>query len=348
LPDTFGAGRRSVEPRDRGPAAPIPYGNRDSASAALPRAAAGLSFRMRVIPPHHPAVTPTVVPALASIRNTLGEGALWHARTGRLYWVDIAGHKVHAYEPATGRTLTALVGESVGTVVPTRRREVLVALQRRFAFLDLVEARLTPFPVEPLLPEPHRFNDGKCDSAGRLWVGSMDAGAATGEGVLWRLGTDLHAEPRRHGYSIPNGIAWSLDGRTLYHVDSPTRRVESFAFDPVDGALSAPQTLREFTEADGVPDGMTIDAMGHLWIALWGGSRVVCLDSTTGVTRAEIALPVSQPSSCAFGGPSLDTLYITTARIDLGAAELASQPLAGAVFEVLPGAVGVPANEFGG
>lgn len=113
-------------------------------------------------------MTPSVVAPLANLRNTLGEGALWHAPPGRLYWVDIAGHTVHAFEPATGRTLTALVGEFVGTVVPTRRSEVLVALHRRFAFLDLAGGRLPPSPPSRSCPANHRFNDGKCDNVGRL------------------------------------------------------------------------------------------------------------------------------------------------------------------------------------
>ncbi len=303
---------------------------------------------MHDTPAPQPVAAPVVVPALANLRNLLGEGPIWHGRAGRLYWVDITGHTVHAYEPATGRTLAALVGEPVGMIVPTRRHEVLVALQRRFAFLDLRHARITPFPVEPLLPAHHRFNDGKCDSAGRLWVGSMDEGGAPGEGVLWRLGTDLQARPWRQGLAIPNGIAWSLDGRVLYHADSPTGRVEAFDFDPVDGALTAQRTLREFAPGGGVPDGMTIDAAGHLWIALWGGGKVVCIDSADGHTRAEVVLPVSNPTACAFGGPSLDTLFVTSARIGLTAAELVAQPLAGAVFELRPGVAGRPAHEFGG
>lgn len=293
-------------------------------------------------------MTPTVVPPLANLRNQLGEGALWHARTGRLYWVDIAGHTVHAYEPATGRTLTALVGESVGTVVPTRRTEVLIALQRRFAFLDLAQGRLTPFPAEPLLPSNHRFNDGKCDADGRLWVGSMATTATPGDGVLWCLRPELQAAPQRHNLTIPNGITWSRDGRTVYHIDSVARRIDSFAFDPVGGTLSAPRTLREFTVADGCPDGMTIDAEGHLWVAIWDGWRVVRIDSATGETRDAIPLPVQRPTSCAFGGPTLETLYITTARIELDSADLERQPLAGAVFEMKPGVTGVPAHEFAG
>lgn len=280
--------------------------------------------------------------------NRLGEGAIWHARSARLLWVDIDGHSVHGYEPDTGRTLTALVGESAGTVVPTRRREVLVALQRGFAFLDLTGARLTPFPVEPLLPATHRFNDGKCDSAGRLWVGSMSATAEPGVGALWCLHPELRAESRRAGLTIPNGITWSRDGRTLYHIDSPTRRVEAFDFDPFSGSIVSPRLVRKFTAADGYPDGMTLDAEGQLWVALWDGWRVVRLDAATGATLAEIELPVQRPTSCAFGGPALDTLYITSARIDLSEAELARQPLAGSVFVAQPGVVGLPANEFAG
>ncbi len=293
-------------------------------------------------------MTSSVVTPLPNLRNRLGEGAIWHARTGRLYWVDIAGHAVHGYEPATGRTLTALVGESVGTVVPTRRSEVLVALQRGFAFVDLAHARLTAFPVEPLLPADHRFNDGKCDSLGRLWVGSMACNATPGDGVLWCLQPELRAEPRRRNLTIPNGIVWSRDNRTLHHIDSLARRVESFDFSPIDGALTHQRTLREFAVADGCPDGMTIDAEGHLWIALWDGGRVLRIDAATGATLAEIRLPVQRPTSCAFGGPALDTLYITSASIGLSAAELANQPLAGALFAVNPGVAGLPANEFAG
>lgn len=290
----------------------------------------------------------TVVAPLANLRNTLGEGALWHARTGRLYWVDIAGHTVHAFEPAAGRTLTALVGEFVGTVVPTRRNEVLVALQRRFAFLDLAGGRLTPFPAESLLPANHRFNDGKCDNAGRLWVGSMALDATPGDGQLWCLQPDLRPRSTRRELTIPNGIAWSLDGRTVFHIDSIARRLDAFTFDPVDGALSAPRTLREFTIADGCPDGMTIDAEGHLWVAIWDGWRVVRLDSVTGATLDAIPLPVQRPTSCAFGGPDLGTLYITSAHLGLSPAERAAQPFAGAVFETRPGVTGISAHEFAG
>lgn len=278
----------------------------------------------------------------------LGEGAIWHARAQRLYWVDIAGHAAHAFEPASDRLLTAPLGQSAGTIVPTGRAEVLIALQRGFAFLDFAHGRLTPFPVEPLLPADHRFNDGKCDASGRLWVGSMAQDATPEAGRLWCLHPTLRAESRRERLTIPNGIAWSRDGCTCYHIDSPTRRVQAFTFDPVDGGLSAGRTLREFTPAEGYPDGMTIDAQGHLWIALWDGWKVVRIDAATGATLAEIKLPVQRPTACAFGGPKLDTLYITSARIDLTESELAEQSLAGHVFVAHPGTTGVPAHEFAG
>jgi sugar lactone lactonase YvrE len=131
---------------------------------------------------------------LPTLRNQLGEGVIWHARTGQLYWVDIAGHTVHSYEPASGRTRTALVGESVGTVVPTRRAEVLIARQRDFAFLDLDHGRIAPFPPSRSCPD-QRFNDGKCDADGRLWVGSMDCTVTPGDGRLWCLEPSLRADP---------------------------------------------------------------------------------------------------------------------------------------------------------
>lgn len=280
--------------------------------------------------------------------QTLGEGTIWHPRAQRLYWVDIAGHAAHAFEPATGRLLTALVGESIGTIVPTGRAEVLIAMERRFAFLDFAHGRITPFPALPLLPAGHRFNDGKCDAAGRFWVGSMAADDSPGVGKLWCLQPTLRPEVQREGLTIPNGIAWSRDGCTCYHIDSPTRRVEAFAVDPVDGTLSASRVLREFTPAEGYPDGMTLDAAGHLWIALWDGWSVVRIDAVTGATLATLKVPVQRPSSCAFGGPKLDTLYITSARIGLSDAELAEQTLAGHVFVAHPGVTGLPAFEFAG
>jgi len=285
---------------------------------------------------------------LLDSRNRLGESALWHARTSRLYWVDIAGHQVHAYEPATGRSLAALVGQSVGAVVPTRRGEVLVALERQFAFLDLAGGRLTPFPVEPLEPVGVRFNDGKCDPAGRFWIGSTSTGNAGGVGRLHCLFPDLHVEARLSGLTISNGLAWSRDGRTLFHIDTPTGRVDAFDFDPAAGTIANRRTLRQFAPGGGDPDGMTIDADGHLWVALWDGWRVERIDSNTGATIAEVKLPVQRVTSCAFGGPALDTLFITTARIGLDETQLAAQPGAGAVFAAQPGVRGVEAFEFAG
>jgi sugar lactone lactonase YvrE len=283
-----------------------------------------------------------------NLRNELGEGALWHARAGRLYWVDIAGQKLHGFDPATGRTLTALVGQSVGTVVPTRRPEVLVALQRQFAFVDLAGGRITPFPVEPVEPEGVRFNDGKCDPAGRFWIGSTALDHAPGAGRLHCLHADLRIETKLSGLTIANGLAWSHDGRTMYFIDSPSGAVDAFDYDVATGLIAFRRAIRRFAPTEGMPDGMTMDAEGHLWVALWGGNRVVRVDSATGATLAEVAVPTQQVTSCAFGGPDLGTLYITTARIGLSEAQLASQPLAGGLFAARPGVHGVEAFEFAG
>jgi sugar lactone lactonase YvrE len=282
------------------------------------------------------------------IRCELGEGALWHRPVGRLYWVDIAGQKAHAYEPATGRTLTALVGQSVGTVVPTRRREVLIALQRQFALLDFERGRLTPFPAEPIEPATMRFNDGKCDPAGRFWVGSMALDETPGQGRLHCLYPDLHVETKLSGLTISNGLAWSADARTLYFIDSPTQTIDAFDFDSAAGTLTNRRVLRRFEAGGGTPDGMTIDANGRLWVALWDGGRVVQIDPANGATLAEVMVPARRVTSCAFGGPKLDTLYITTARVGLTDAQLASEPLSGGLFAASPGVSGVNAFEFAG
>ena len=278
---------------------------------------------------------------LLDVRAELGEGALWHAPAGRLYWVDIVGKTVHAHEPATDRTLTALGGGLVGAVVPTRRREVLIALQQRFAFLDLAGGRMTPFPFEPIEPASGRFNDGKCDPAGRFWVGSMALDETPGAGRMHCLHADLHVETKFAGLTIPNGLAWSADARTMFFVDSGSATLDAYDFDLPAGSAARRGTIRCFTPDEGVPDGMTIDAEGDLWIAFWDGWCVRRIDSASGATLAEVKLPVQRVTSCAFGGPALDTLYITTAHDRLSEAQLAAQPLAGGLLVARPSVRGV-------
>lgn len=295
-----------------------------------------------------PAAMPHTADLLLDNRLLLGEGPVWHARTGRLFWVDIKGRAVHSLDPATNRAASVAVPEDVGTVVPTHGTKLLVALRRRLALLDFATGRLATFPAVPLEPEGNRFNDGKCDAAGRFWVGSMDDAEKEVRGRLYRMDADLHVRPQLDGVFISNGLAWSADARTMYYIDSPTQRVDAFDFDQAAGTLSNRRTLRQFAPGDGFPDGQTIDAEGFLWVGMWDGWAVHRLDPRTGATVDTIKLPVARVTSCAFGGPQLDTLYITTARIGLTAEQQAAQPHAGSLFTAKPGVRGIAAAEFVG
>lgn len=278
--------------------------------------------------------------------STLGEGSLWDATSRCLYWVDIAEHRVFIFDPATGINREHVVGEPVGTVVPAQDGKLVLALRHRIVSLDVATGTLTD--VASLEPrDGMRFNDGKCDPAGRLWVGTMVERGEPGTASLYCLHQDLRLEARLGGLSISNGLAWDRAGTQLYYIDTPTRRVDRFDYAVASGALSNRRTVLELPEGRGFPDGMTIDEEDYLWVALWGGGAVVRIHPETGRIVAEVAFPVTNVTSCAFGGPELETLYVTTARAGRSADALQSEPLAGSLFAVNVGVRGVPARRFG-
>ena len=279
----------------------------------------------------------------------LGEGPIWDARAGVLYWVDISGCKVHIFDPATGADRAIDVGQSVGTVVPRRSGGVMVALRDGFAALDLHSGALTMIAdPEAHLPD-NRFNDGKCDPAGRFWAGTMrQAEDQKGAGSLYRLDSDLSVHRMWGDITVANGIAWSLDARTMYYIDTPTMAVVAFDYSLETGDIANPRPVVHTPNGPGFPDGMTIDAEGMLWVAYWDGWRVVRWDPGTGEALAVIELPVARVTAPWFGGPNLDELYITSARIGLGDEALANQPHAGSVFVATPGVRGLAAYEFAG
>jgi sugar lactone lactonase YvrE len=257
--------------------------------------------------------------------------------------------RVHEFQPGTGHKHTFEVGQFVGTVVPRADGDLMLAVQNGFASLDLATGRLEiVHDPEADLPG-NRFNDGKCDPAGRFWAGTMAMeGNNAGRGSLYVLEAGGKARKALAGVSISNGIVWSLDNTTMYYIDTPTQRVDAFDYDLDSGAIGNRRTAITIPVADGAPDGMTIDAEGMLWVAHWGGWRVTRWDPQTGAQLQTLKLPVSQVTSCAFGGPDLDELYITSARIGLDKTELARQPLAGALFRARLGVTGILAHTFAG
>ena len=283
---------------------------------------------------------------VSNTRAILGEGPVWH--DGKLLWVDIEGCKAFSHDPATGIDHAIELPERIGCIWPSSTKgKLLCGLQSGLAFLDPATGELDPVAdPESDLPRT-RFNDGKCDPRGRFWAGTMDMEETAALGSLYMLDEQQNVTRQWQGVTVSNGLAWDPDGQTVYYIDSPTREVAAFDYDPATGAMSNRRIAIPIPEGEGFPDGMTIDTEGKLWIALWQGWGVVRYDPKTGERLSKIELPVEKVTSCTFGGPGCDELYITTARIHLDDRALASQPLAGALFKIDPGAKGLPTVPFG-
>jgi sugar lactone lactonase YvrE len=276
----------------------------------------------------------------------LGEGALWDHRRKRLLFVDIEKHLLYLYDPVADKLRSIETGQRIGTVVPKQDGRLLVALEKSVAVLDLdTETAETVLEVEPDLPH-NRFNDGKCDPAGRFWVGTMAMDMKEGNAGLYRIDPDYKIKRMLPGVSISNGIAWSRDHTRLYYIDTPSRKVDCFDYDHHTGDISQRRTIIEVPEAMGYPDGMTIDTEGCLWIAMFGGAAVTCWSPEERRLIASHPIPANNVTSCTFGGEALDELYITTARIQMTAEDSSKYPQAGGVFRFKPGVRGLPCYEF--
>ena len=277
----------------------------------------------------------------------LGEGPVWDPIASCLYFVDILRDSVRRFDPATQASRTYYVNQPVGAVAPTERGDLVIAVRDGFARLDPWRGDVTSIaPVEADRPD-QRMNDGKCDPAGRFWAGTMALDERPGAGALYRLDIDGRAHQILAGVTTSNGLDWSDDGRVMYYVDSPTRAVDLFDFDVPTGAVANRRTLVRVPREQGVPDGLTLDAEGCVWVALWGGGAVHRY-APDGSLDAIVRVPTTYPTSCTFGGPDLRDLYITTARIKLSERERAEQPLAGGLFRCRPGVQGRVANRFKG
>ncbi|GAB3317203.1 SMP-30/gluconolactonase/LRE family protein [Hymenobacter humi] len=276
---------------------------------------------------------------------TLGEGPLWNPETRQLYWVDIEGRAFHTFDPAAGADEAFATDARVGTVVPMHNGDVLLALQTGIHRLSPATGQLTSL-VNPLTDPSVRFNDGKCDPAGRFWVGTCNMELKPHTGALYRFDPDGSLHEMLRGVTTSNGMAWSLDRTTMYYIDTHTFRVQAFDYDDATGDIENPRDIVRIPEVVGYPDGMTIDAEGMLWVALWGAGAVHRYAPTTGELLQAVAVPAPFTSSCAFGGPELKTLYITTARRGLSEQQLQEFPLSGDLFAVEPGVRGVPAYFF--
>ncbi len=277
-------------------------------------------------------------------RDILGESPVWDDRAQCLYWVDIRRPALQRYVPDTGRIDSWDMPDLVGSIALTEEGRLLVALPQFIGLFDTTTGSLESFARPPNRVPGHRFNDGRCDRQGRFWVGSMHNLTRAPEGVLYKLEGPGGLEPVRGGICIPNSLAFSPDGRTMYFADSLRYTLFAYDYDPATGQMGE-QRVFATTTAPCIPDGSTIDAEGCVWNAQFDGGRIVRY-TPEGVIDRVIELPVERPTCCAFGGRNLDTLYVTTASQKMSPEELDAQPLAGALLAFDVGVRGLPEPRF--
>lgn len=266
----------------------------------------------------------------------LSEGPRWHDERQELLWVDILGQRLHrgtvAADGSLDAVVTIAVDRHVGAVAPAVGGGYVLAAGQGFLYVDH-DGSVRELAQPAAGHTEVRMNDGACDPQGRFWAGTMAYDESPGAGALYRLELDGSCTTVLTGLTISNGIGWSPDAGMMYLSDSGTGCVEAFRFDGASGAISDRRTLIRIDQPGVVPDGLTIDAEGGIWVALWGGSAVERY-SPDGSLLATIRLPVERPTSCAFGGPDRDTLFVTTARAGLDDAAREGQPYAGRVLSI--------------
>jgi sugar lactone lactonase YvrE len=277
----------------------------------------------------------------------LGEAPSWDAESRLLLWVDITGGLVHRFDPGTERDEVFEAGQPVGAAVPTSSGRIALAATSGFLLLDPATGSLERVAdVEAEVPGT-MMNDGKCDPAGNFWAGTKDIQGRRPLGSLYRLDADHHLSKVLTDVTISNGLGWSPDRRTMYYIDSTTYRIDAFDYDVTSGAVSNRRPHVEIPRSWGLPDGMTVDEEGFLWVAFWGGSAVRRL-TPDGRGVFTVEMPVSLVTSCAFGGDDLSDLYVTSARNSLSGEQLMEQPFAGGLFRSRPGVRGLASHTFAG
>lgn len=276
--------------------------------------------------------------------DILGECPLWNESEQALYWVDIRRPALRRLVHTSGRIDSWSMPALVGSIALADDGRLLVALADELALFDTSTGAMETIANPPARIADHRFNDGRCDRQGRFWAGTMNNITRAAEGVLYRLDRARGLVGVMSGISIPNSLAWSPDGRTMYFADSLRYAIFAHDFDIASGQMGPPRVFAT-TQAPAFPDGSAIDAAGYLWNAEFNGARVVRYAPDGHVDRV-IGLPVQRPTCCAFGGPDLDVLYVTTTSQNMTPAELEAQPLAGALLALDAGTRGLPEPRF--
>lgn len=288
------------------------------------------------------------VQCVAETRSLLGEGPTWSPRDGVLYWVDILTPSVHCFDSVQRTDREVKLGSMVSVAIPKATGGLLVATPTGLMTLDMESKTLSAF-CHPESERPgNRYNDGKCDRMGRLWIGTLDMGTAANRGNLFRVDADGSWRKMDSGITVSNGLGWSPDNRRMYFTDTVRRTIYVYDFDLYPGTIRNRRPFIMLDANDGTPDGLTVDEEGCLWVAVWDAWRVSRY-APDGRELMRIRMPVPRPTSCCFGGPNLDTLYVTSASVRLGEQTLASAPQSGSLFAIrVPGVRGLPETTFAG
>lgn len=277
---------------------------------------------------------------IGEFRSTWGEGPIWSG--GRLLYVDIESHKVISFDPESGEERIWEVGQRVGTVVPRKGGGLVIAGDHGFAFLDEVSGEVTKIADPEPGKENNRFNDGKCSPDGHLFAGTISLVKKEGDADLYRLSPELEVTKAYGPVTNSNGIVWSADGKTCYYIDTPKKEVLAFNYES--GLLTNARRVVALNHIESSPDGMAIDENGHLWIAFCHGACVRSFDPVSGYEEQNIELPCLETTACAFGGPDLSDLYVTT-----GVHKTEKEEHAGRLFVIKGlGVKGLSSHSFGG
>lgn len=279
----------------------------------------------------------------------LGECPLWHPDEESLYWIDIAGLAVHRFHPVSNIHRSWPLPAEPGCIARCASGGLIVAMRSGIAILDTTTGVLTHVADAPYDPSRMRFNDGRCDSAGRLWTGTLCDNRDRPDGTLYCVERGTVRDTNKP-CTVSNGVAFSVDNRTLYHADTTAHRITAYDFDVAAGTLGSPRLFKQFSmdksrDYGGRPDGAAVDSENAYWCAMYEGGRVLRL-SPSGEVLRELMLPAKCPTMVAFGGPDLQTLFITTARHNRPDMELKQYPLSGCVLAVKVDVPGRPEHAY--
>lgn len=274
----------------------------------------------------------------------LGESPLWSPHEGVLYWLDCLQPAIHSFNPQTAANKSTILNQIVTSISLYSENSLLVTVEEGYAFANLLTGSLTLIG-NPYAHQAVIFNDGKCDREGRFWSGTAAKDWQSPIGALFQLSADLKFKPMDKGFILSNGIGFSPDNKYLYFSDSSAHTIYRYDFDLSSGAITNKKAFIIIPDSEGLPDGMTVDAQGNLWVAMWDGWSINRYDPQ-GKKIDSIKLPIPRPTSVAFGDRDLSTLYITSARIGLSEEQLKLSPLSGSLFAMQTSFKGLPEPYF--